>query len=480
LIRLWFWIAVLNLITPFVLIGQEGPPTRYFRRYHSESDIFVSAVCQTRDDGVALTGSIGEEFGNVRLLLVDSAGTAYATGTYHRTGFSVQPINITLAGDGGFVIGCLAVQLDGSEQHSLWIVKTNSNGDTVWSCPLRPNLLASTYHVGLLAPASTESTYVFIETADEFNYRYTHRVTISAFGDSLRSDSLNWFEYGSIYGAMESGGAVTTWGKTVISLRVSRLTDDFESVWTGGVQFWPIYGDFFFPNAQVTLNGQVAISGEMVDDSLGATEALFLVHEDGDSLWLYLHEWSMGTRVFTDVVEGPDDNLVCAGYTCCESPPYLVKVGLDGHEMWTQEYGDSLNHEKAVGIFTNRDGSYTIAGWTSPNNMRRIRPFVLRTEPDGLASKEIPSLPRDFSLSQNFPNPFNPTTEIVFSLPAETEATLRVFDVLGREVALLVDRRMSAGEQRTLFDGTLLAAGVYFYRLEAPGFVLTRKMLLLK
>jgi hypothetical protein len=90
------------------------------------------------------------------------------------------------------------------------------------------------------------------------------------------------------------------------------------------------------------------------------------------------------------------------------------------------------------------------------------------------------ALPQNVALSQNFPNPFNPTTEIEFSLPRAEVVRLAVFDVLGREVAALAEGRMSAGVHIRQFDGATLPAGIYFYRLNAGAASITRKMMLLK
>jgi hypothetical protein len=105
------------------------------------------------------------------------------------------------------------------------------------------------------------------------------------------------------------------------------------------------------------------------------------------------------------------------------------------------------------------------------------------------------AVPGTFELSQNYPNPFNPTTTIRFSIPQSGDVTLRVFDILGREVAVLVNEKRTAGRHDVTFDGTGLASGVYLYRLQvrpldsATGrdsrsgtgdFVQVRKLLLLK
>jgi hypothetical protein len=90
-----------------------------------------------------------------------------------------------------------------------------------------------------------------------------------------------------------------------------------------------------------------------------------------------------------------------------------------------------------------------------------------------------------FSLAQNIPNPFNPTTTIRFTIPKNSHVTLEIFDVLGRRVKTLVDGPRRANNYKIIWDskndhGNAVASGVYFYRLKAGKFTKTRKMLLLK
>lgn len=88
--------------------------------------------------------------------------------------------------------------------------------------------------------------------------------------------------------------------------------------------------------------------------------------------------------------------------------------------------------------------------------------------------------PETFVLSQNYPNPFNPSTSITYQLPASVKVDLRVYDVLGREVAVVASGVQSAGSHTVRFDATSLSTGVYFYRLSAGTAMATMKMLLLK
>lgn len=94
---------------------------------------------------------------------------------------------------------------------------------------------------------------------------------------------------------------------------------------------------------------------------------------------------------------------------------------------------------------------------------------------------EVGLTPKEFRLSQNYPNPFNPTTTIEFTLQEDGRVMLKLYDVTGRELATLLDEERKAGYyQSVAVDASHFGSGVYFYRLEANGKLLTRKMLLVK
>jgi plastocyanin len=90
------------------------------------------------------------------------------------------------------------------------------------------------------------------------------------------------------------------------------------------------------------------------------------------------------------------------------------------------------------------------------------------------------ALTQDFALDQNYPNPFNSRTNLQFSVPYETNVKITVWDVLGRQAAVAFAGRTAAGQHVVNFDAGGLAAGLYYYRLETPAAVITRKMLYIK
>jgi hypothetical protein len=90
------------------------------------------------------------------------------------------------------------------------------------------------------------------------------------------------------------------------------------------------------------------------------------------------------------------------------------------------------------------------------------------------------TVPKEFSLSQNYPNPFNPSTTINFSISQTEKVNLKIYDVLGREVATLVNEQKAPGNYEVKFNAGNFASGMYLYRLQAGDFVQTKKMILMK
>jgi hypothetical protein len=96
------------------------------------------------------------------------------------------------------------------------------------------------------------------------------------------------------------------------------------------------------------------------------------------------------------------------------------------------------------------------------------------------AESPISQTPTSFELHQNYPNPFNPSTAIKFELPKASQVTLGVYELLGREVSMLLNERRDAGIYEVKCAGLNLASGVYFYRLQAGDFTQTKRLLLLR
>lgn len=114
-------------------------------------------------------------------------------------------------------------------------------------------------------------------------------------------------------------------------------------------------------------------------------------------------------------------------------------------------------------------------GWDSEAELANVKDFYTVTD-----IKKVNTLPAEYDLAQNYPNPFNPTTIIEFSVPLQSDVQLKVYDILGKEVAVLINSSLSSGSYKVDFDASALSAGIYFYTLSTNDFTATKKMMLLK
>lgn len=139
---------------------------------------------------------------------------------------------------------------------------------------------------------------------------------------------------------------------------------------------------------------------------------------------------------------------------------------------------------------TNGGANWSLAGWgTNVNRFRFLsdtlayavgdRVYKYSRGPAGVQNISD-NIPDKFYLSQNFPNPFNPVTHLEFGVSIPEFVTLKVYDALGKQTALLVNEMLSPGSYEVEFNGADLPSGVYFYKLETENFIETRRMILLK
>jgi hypothetical protein len=131
------------------------------------------------------------------------------------------------------------------------------------------------------------------------------------------------------------------------------------------------------------------------------------------------------------------------------------------------------------------DGDYMMAGVYSDNTLPGgDAPINYKTKVffknSSNSVKQENQIPKSYELSQNYPNPFNPVTKINYALPKQGFVTLKIYDITGREIQSLVNEVKQAGYYTVDFNGSNLASGVYFYRIQSGDFVMTKRMVLIK
>ena len=171
-----------------------------------------------------------------------------------------------------------------------------------------------------------------------------------------------------------------------------------------------------------------------------------------------------------------------------ENKPGRFYVSTNGNGSFTNDYSWG-------GLFLTEDDGLTWrrlfrgrvtdikADNSNPKNIYFNTYYGIMKIPDTLTTDittEQNLIPKDFVLSQNYPNPFNPSTNINWQSPVSSWQTLRVYDILGREIATLINEYKPAGKYDVNWNAANLPSGVYFYKLQAGDFVETKKMLLLK
>ncbi len=235
--------------------------------------------------------------------------------------------------------------------------------------------------------------------------------------------------------------------------RIDQYYGKVEIVSIEDVPFITNLGSGTLPQPQILTVSQLSESYE------GILIAIPYVSSTGDSTW---------------PVAGENGNFAITDNSLADT----VIMRID-KETNIDEWGEPTWPKDVIGICNQNDytSPYTEGYQLQPRDTLDFRPA-------GSVGVEQPlvqsSLPFAFSLSQNYPNPFNPVTWISFSLPEKAEVHLSVYNIVGQKVAELVNGKLDAGSYRVGWDARSFTSGVYFYRIEAGDYHMTKKMVLLK
>ena len=246
--------------------------------------------------------------------------------------------------------------------------------------------------------------------------------------------------------------------------------------------------------------GDITLS---VTDSLATegNEAIRLDYEftynNSPDVWVYLDTnipvYGIPDSIVVDAVSDGKNHLIELGISDNNEESYNVRVKkwfsntsfdtypaamsdlLPVDPFNTFYYPISITSLK-VKLHSEQQSGTTYKGTLFLDNLRIVYPKKTLVSNE----TERSGIPDEIALEQNYPNPFNPTTQITFNIPAAGQVSLEVFDVLGRKVATIIKKKLSAGLHTYSFDASKLSSGLYLYRLKTENASLTRKMILLK
>jgi len=478
--------VALSLLLCFVLFaspcsGQPGPDTLWTRVIGGERADRAYDIRQTADGGYIVAGYTSTASGSRGVLVrLDGLGDTLWVKSYHEEGARMA-MCVHEMPDGGFIFSG-----SGSSEHGASRAlgaRTDSCGEILWTTlfddsPQRwGHSIYPTFDGGSVIAASDGGTYL----------PDIRLMKLDAGGDTIwtrfyggsSTDIVREVQQTADGGYIFAGSAQMN-PETGLDLYLVRTNENGDTLWTrtygGDDEEWGYSMD-------QCSDGGFVIAGML--ERLGVPEDYDIIAVKIDSLgelqWTQIYD---DPAVYAESVEQTADG----GYILCGisevygvslADVYLLKLDANGDSLWTRTYG-GVYTDVGLAVRQTTDQGYVVAGYTQSFGYPDLDLYVIKTEPD-VAAVDLPRpLPTTIVLHQNYPNPFNASTRIAFDLPRAGLMTLKVYDLLGREVATLVDGVRAAGQHTALFDGSRLASGIYFYRLEAGAMHEVRKMVLLK
>lgn len=380
------------------------------------------------------------------------------------------------------------------------------HGQLAWAYrPYTSDGAVKTYYIAVTASISGETDLADQAKAGPLTLKTSKTVKVQYvpnFADNFNLDGIDaeFLGYENNQATPELGGAARPWypGDTDFDYRATfviddnylymatNITDD-EPNMASGLPGWSSDMEYFF--------GFYNMAGANTFPAHGISNST----SDGN--------WRIGIAPNGELETGGSNNgmtipgVVAKTYEWPQKNGWTVEARFDLKALgkggsFTVANGELLpfridgsDNDPSKGDGTNRGcfaqvngwGNITVDGVQMDHNWERPSTFGF-LEVTGVTdvAGQNNLVPTSFALYNNYPNPFNPTTKIKYDLPKEAKVTLKVYDILGREVTTLVDTKQNAGYYEVNFDATRLASGVYIYRLMAGDFVQTKKMILMK
>jgi hypothetical protein len=461
-------------------LAQPSPDTLWTRVIGGADTDYGYDIRQTADGGYIVAGYTfisGEA--SALLVRLDSSGDTLWTRSYREEGgamaFCVYEIP-----NGGFILSGV-----GYNEHGTWDVmgaRTDASGNMIWL-----TTVAGGSRWGESTYPTTDGGSVVVSGFGISQAPDIQLIKFDADGDTVwtrryggpYTDIVNEVQQTPDGGYILAGSILNDF-VTGLDLYLVRTDENGDTLWTrtyGGVGYeWGYSMDQCFDGGFV-ITGELENSGDSLDDYCIVTKT--------DSLGN--HEW---TKLYGDpavyglsIEQTVDSGYIICGYASPSEPGggdvFLLKLDANGDSLWACIYG-GVHADVGQAVRQTADHGYVVAGYTQSFDYPDHNIYVVKTGPDIAATSNLPLLPEAIELCQNYPNPFNASTRIDFDLSKAGAVKLKVFDLLGREVAILMDGIRAPGHYSVLFDGSNLPSGIYIYRIETGSLREAKKMVLLK
>ena len=253
----------------------------------------------------------------------------------------------------------------------------------------------------------------------------------------------------------------------------------------GNQEWYSSYGDTDNQNSSGVQKGQATSDGGYINVGTiypngSAIESVWLIKSDS----LGQFEWSKTFNYYNEmgisVIQTLDGGYMIMArsfnYSSYNIDVLLIKTDGEGNEQWNKIiFYDGY----PLSIQQSPNGTFIITGRTNGPPWD-FDMFLLKTNADSLHNADMSFTPSKILVNQNYPNPFNPSTTLNFSIPFSDNVNIRVLDIVGREVDVLMNEYLTNGNHSLEWDGREHPSGIYFISFESGGFVETQKVVLMK
>ncbi|MCD4708481.1 MAG: hypothetical protein K8S62_12185 [Candidatus Sabulitectum sp.] len=433
------------------------------------------SVVQTTDGGYIVAGyteSYGAGDYDVYLVKTDSSGDTLWTktfgGTEYDPGFSVQQTT-----DEGYIVAG-STRSYGAGGADVYIIKTNSDGDTLWTNTYG----GSGYDAGYFVQQTTDGGYV----ATGYTYSYgaggadVYLIKTDSIGDTLWTKTFGGYEweYGFSVRQTTDGGYIVagftdSYGAGLDDVYLIKTDSSGDTLWTktyGGTNFDVGY------YAHQTIDGGYIVAGSTESYGAGG-EDVYLIKTDsgGNVLWTKTFGGSDYDAGYS-VQQTADGGYIIAGsvksFGAGGSDVYIIKTDSSGDSLWTKTIGGPQN-DPGESIQQTTDGGYIVAGCTVSYGAGHSDFYLIKLEPETGIEEETGESPLT-TLETIGPNPFSSDLTITYSVPEQTRVELAVFDLSGRLLEELVNDRIPAGSHTVLWTPSEeVPSGCYLIKLNACG-----------
>ncbi|MBX7140853.1 MAG: T9SS type A sorting domain-containing protein [Chitinophagales bacterium] len=427
-----------------------------------------SAVAETDDGGfivVGYTESFGAGGSDFFVVRTAADGDTVWTKTYGGTSSDVAKDIVKLDG-GHYMIGGFTSSF-GLDEPDIYLIEIDYDGNALWSKTIgteeneQLNKIRKTSDGGFIICGITEKLS---------HYKY-YIVKTNSSGDTLWTRAYDygiaeWIEQTDDGGYILVVYPYEPFGVTRYDFQLVKLDSDGETAWS---KFYgaadPVH-EISFAVQQATDGGYL-LAGRVDGYGAGGSDFLILKTDaDGDSLWSKTFGGGEDERAFT-LINTSDGGYLIGGYTATFGGGYfdfyLVKTDENGDSLWTRTYGGEWQ-EMVFDVKETSDGGFAAVGYTLSYGAGDYDAYLVRTNHDGVVtaiSQPETSFGERPELLQNYPNPFNSSTVISWQSPKAGWQTLIIYDMLGKEVATLVDEYRTAGRHMVKFNADGLASGMY-------------------